>query len=98
MLRKLYVVLRLNLDIRTVPNRMMKAKPNAFDALNAGQRRAATFGTVVPEKGVSAGPPIGVMALTNRSVTALSSGIEDTITQAHGAIPSRCFQRHWYIE
>src|SRR5580658_5558293 len=35
---------------------MMKVKANAFDALNPGQRRAATFGTVVPEKGVTAGP------------------------------------------
>src|ERR1700729_617650 len=35
---------------------MMKVKANAFDALNAGQRRAATFGTVVPDKGVTAGP------------------------------------------
>jgi DNA helicase-2/ATP-dependent DNA helicase PcrA len=35
---------------------MMKVKANAFDALNPAQRRAATFGTVVPEKGVSAGP------------------------------------------
>src|ERR1700722_12741565 len=35
---------------------MMKAKTSAFDSLNPSQRRAATFGTVVPEKGVSAGP------------------------------------------
>jgi len=36
---------------------MMKAKPNAFDTLNPGQRRAATFGTAVPDKGgVNAGP------------------------------------------
>ena len=35
---------------------MMKAKTTAFDALNPSQRRAATFGTPVPEKGVSAGP------------------------------------------
>jgi DNA helicase II / ATP-dependent DNA helicase PcrA len=35
---------------------MMKAKTNAFDALNPQQRRAATFGTAVPEKGVNAGP------------------------------------------
>jgi DNA helicase-2/ATP-dependent DNA helicase PcrA len=35
---------------------MMKVKANAFDALNPNQRRAATFGTVVPEKGVTAGP------------------------------------------
>src|SRR5882724_3682108 len=35
---------------------MMKAKQNAFDALNAGQRRAATFGSPVPDKGVNAGP------------------------------------------
>jgi DNA helicase-2/ATP-dependent DNA helicase PcrA len=35
---------------------MMKAKPNVFDALNAGQRRAATFGTAVPDKGVTSGP------------------------------------------
>jgi DNA helicase II / ATP-dependent DNA helicase PcrA len=56
MLATLYVVLRLDLDIRTVTNRMMKAKPNVFDALNAAQRRAATFGTAVPDKGVTAGP------------------------------------------
>src|SRR5471032_3081562 len=35
---------------------MMKAKPGAFDSLNPSQRRAATFGTALPEKGVSAGP------------------------------------------
>src|SRR5450755_45125 len=35
---------------------MMKAKPTAFDSLNPAQRRAATFGTAVPDKGVSAGP------------------------------------------
>jgi DNA helicase II / ATP-dependent DNA helicase PcrA len=35
---------------------MMKAKPTAFDALNATQRRAATFGTPVAGKGVEAGP------------------------------------------
>ena len=35
---------------------MMKAKTNAFDLLNPMQRRGATFGTPVPDKGVSAGP------------------------------------------
>src|SRR5580700_3358044 len=35
---------------------MMKAKPTAFDSLNPAQRRAATFGTAVPDKGVSSGP------------------------------------------
>jgi DNA helicase-2/ATP-dependent DNA helicase PcrA len=35
---------------------MMKATPSPFDSLNPSQRRAATFGTAVPEKGVSAGP------------------------------------------
>ena len=35
---------------------MMKAKPTAFDSLNPSQRRAATFGTAVPGKGVNAGP------------------------------------------
>ncbi|MEP6886519.1 MAG: ATP-dependent helicase [Gammaproteobacteria bacterium] len=36
---------------------MMKAKTNAFDALNPMQRRAATFGTAVADKGgVTAGP------------------------------------------
>jgi DNA helicase II / ATP-dependent DNA helicase PcrA len=35
---------------------MMKAKTSAFDSLNPSQRRAATFGTPQPEKGVSAGP------------------------------------------
>jgi DNA helicase-2/ATP-dependent DNA helicase PcrA len=35
---------------------MMKTKPSAFDSLNSQQRRAATFGTPIPDKGVSAGP------------------------------------------
>ena len=36
---------------------MMKSKPSAFDSLNPSQRRAATFGTPVPDnQGVSAGP------------------------------------------
>jgi DNA helicase-2/ATP-dependent DNA helicase PcrA len=35
---------------------MMKAKTTAFDSLNPQQRRAATFGTPVPDKGVTAGP------------------------------------------
>src|SRR5258706_15388481 len=37
-------------------NVMMKAKTTAFDSLNPSQRRAATFGTPVPDKGVDAGP------------------------------------------
>src|SRR6202790_1787574 len=51
-------LLRCVLDIRTVSARfhMMKTKPTAFDSLNAPQRRAATFGLAVPDKGVSAGP------------------------------------------
>src|SRR5579862_2475513 len=49
--------LRCALEIRTVPApRMMKTKPTAFDSLNAPQRRAATFGAPVPDKGVNAGP------------------------------------------
>src|SRR6267143_1756814 len=35
---------------------MMKAKTTAFDSLNPSQRRAATFGTPVPDQGVDAGP------------------------------------------
>ena len=35
---------------------MIKTKPSAFDSLNSPQRRAATFGTPIPDKGVSAGP------------------------------------------
>jgi DNA helicase II / ATP-dependent DNA helicase PcrA len=35
---------------------MMKTKPTAFDSLNSPQRRAATFGLAVPDKGVNAGP------------------------------------------
>jgi len=35
---------------------MMKAKPTVFDSLNPSQRRAATFGTPVPDQGVNAGP------------------------------------------
>src|SRR5258708_39636614 len=41
----------------SIVTRMMKTKPNAFDTLNPGQRRAATFGTAAPDNGgVSAGP------------------------------------------
>jgi DNA helicase-2/ATP-dependent DNA helicase PcrA len=35
---------------------MIKAKTSSFDSLNPAQRRAATFGTSVEGKGVSAGP------------------------------------------
>ncbi len=35
---------------------MIKPAPSAFDALNTAQRRAATFGTSMPGKGVQAGP------------------------------------------
>jgi DNA helicase II / ATP-dependent DNA helicase PcrA len=35
---------------------MIKPKASSFDKLNTPQRRAATFGTAVPDKGVSAGP------------------------------------------
>jgi hypothetical protein len=35
---------------------MLKAKTDAFDALNPGQRRAATFGAPAADKGVNAGP------------------------------------------
>src|ERR1700685_118723 len=35
---------------------MIKAKTTAFNSLNPQQRRAATFGTPVPDKGVAAGP------------------------------------------
>src|SRR5882757_6568959 len=49
--------LHRDLDIRTVPHSVMiKAKTTAFDSLNPSQRRAATFGTAVPDKGVDAGP------------------------------------------
>src|SRR6202790_2845152 len=51
-------LLRCVLDIRTVSARfhMMKTKPTAFDSLNPPQRRAATFATPSPDRGVSAGP------------------------------------------
>jgi len=49
-----------HLDIHTVPRYifdMMKAKTtSAFDALNPQQRRAATHGTLVKDKGVESGP------------------------------------------
>jgi DNA helicase II / ATP-dependent DNA helicase PcrA len=35
---------------------MIKPKATPFDSLNTPQRRAATFGTAVPGKGVTAGP------------------------------------------
>jgi DNA helicase-2/ATP-dependent DNA helicase PcrA len=41
---------------------MMKAKPSAFDSLNPQQRRAATFGTVLPENGGVAAGPLLILA------------------------------------
>src|ERR1700681_855516 len=51
-------LLRCVLDIRTVSARfhMMKTKHTASDSLTPPQRRAATSGTPIPDKGVSAGP------------------------------------------
>src|SRR5258708_9693481 len=52
-----FSVLHRDLDIRTVrAHAMMKAKTTAFDSLNPSQRRAASFGTRVRDKGVDAGP------------------------------------------
>jgi DNA helicase II / ATP-dependent DNA helicase PcrA len=63
---------------------MMKAKPTAFDALNPQQRRAALFGTVVPGKGVEAGPLLILAgagtgktnALAHRAAHLVVSGVD----------------------
>src|SRR5271168_3626014 len=55
---------------------MMKAKPSAFDALNPQQRRAATFGTALPEKGGVAAGPLLILA---------GAGTGKTNTLAHRA-------------
>jgi DNA helicase II / ATP-dependent DNA helicase PcrA len=64
---------------------MMKAKQtNAFDALNAQQRRAATFGTPVKDKGVAAGPLLILAgagtgktnALAHRAAHLVVSGVD----------------------
>jgi DNA helicase-2/ATP-dependent DNA helicase PcrA len=64
---------------------MMKAKQtNAFDALNPQQRRAATFGTPVKDKGVSAGPLLILAgagtgktnALAHRAAHLVVSGVD----------------------
>src|ERR1700728_4570781 len=52
---------------------MMKAKQtNAFDALNPQQRRAATFGTIVQDKGVTAGPLLILAGAGTRKTNALA--------------------------
>ena len=64
---------------------MMKAKQtNAFDALNPQQRRAATFGTPVTDKGVAAGPLLILAgagtgktnALAHRAAHLVVSGVD----------------------
>ncbi|HEY2145373.1 MAG TPA: ATP-dependent helicase [Steroidobacteraceae bacterium] len=55
---------------------MMKAKPTAFDLLNPQQRRAATFGTALPEKGGVAAGPLLILA---------GAGTGKTNTLAHRA-------------
>jgi DNA helicase II / ATP-dependent DNA helicase PcrA len=55
---------------------MMKAKPTAFDTLNPQQRRAATFGTLLPEKGGVAAGPLLILA---------GAGTGKTNTLAHRA-------------
>jgi DNA helicase II / ATP-dependent DNA helicase PcrA len=55
---------------------MMKAKPTAFDTLNPQQRRAATFGTALPEKGGVAAGPLLILA---------GAGTGKTNTLAHRA-------------
>ncbi len=64
---------------------MMKAKQtNAFDALNPQQRRAATFGTPVKDKGVTAGPLLILAgagtgktnALAHRAAHLVVSGVD----------------------
>ncbi len=54
----------------------MKAKPTAFDTLNPQQRRAATFGTLLPEKGGVAAGPLLILA---------GAGTGKTNTLAHRA-------------
>src|SRR5471032_928044 len=51
-----YIASNSGYTYSTGPKPMMKTKTSAFDSLNPSQRRAATFGTAVPEKGVAAGP------------------------------------------
>jgi DNA helicase-2/ATP-dependent DNA helicase PcrA len=64
---------------------MMKAKQtNAFDALNPQQRRAATFGTPLNDKGLAAGPLLILAgagtgktnALAHRAAHLVVSGVE----------------------
>src|SRR5271168_1761363 len=63
---------------------MMKAKTTAFDSLNPQQRRAATFGTPVKDKGVTAGPLLILAgagtgktnALAHRAAHLVVSGVD----------------------
>jgi DNA helicase-2/ATP-dependent DNA helicase PcrA len=66
---------------------MMKAKPSAFDALNSAQRRAATFGTAVPGKGVEAGPLLILAGAGTGKTNTLAHRAAHLVV--HGTDPAR---------
>jgi len=66
---------------------MIKSKATSFDTLNAPQRRAATAGTVVPGKGVTAGPMLIVAGAGTGKTNTLAHRVAHLVI--NGTDPAR---------
>jgi DNA helicase-2/ATP-dependent DNA helicase PcrA len=66
---------------------MIKSKATSFEALNAPQRRAATAGTVVPGKGVTAGPMLIVAGAGTGKTNTLAHRVAHLVI--NGTDPAR---------
>jgi len=66
---------------------MIKPKTTSFDALNSPQRRAASFGTSVPGKGVTAGPLLIVAGAGTGKTDTLAHRVAHLVL--HGTDPAR---------
>ena len=66
---------------------MLKSTPSSFDSLNSAQRRAATFGTPVAGRGVSAGPLLIIAGAGTGKTNALAHRVAHLVL--NGTDPAR---------
>lgn len=66
---------------------MIKSKATSFDTLNSAQRRAATFGTAMPGKGVAAGPLLVVAGAGTGKTNTLAHRVAHLVI--NGVDPAR---------